>query len=218
MVRFWEDKWCDDGILKDRFPRIYALEKCKKVSVRDKLADPSLEYSLRRNVRGGREQSQYDAISEVIGEVSLVPQADRYVWSLDNSGVYSVASMRKVIDEYRAPNVSSMTRWVKCMPIKVNIFAWKVKLDALPTRFNISRRGIDIGSLMCPICDKEAETSSHLFFNCCLASQICSKIARWWDVSYEDVNSYGDWLTWMVSLRLSAKIKLILERVFYAMW
>nr|GEZ46663.1 RNA-directed DNA polymerase, eukaryota, reverse transcriptase zinc-binding domain protein [Tanacetum cinerariifolium] len=66
--------------------------------------------------------------------------ADRYVWSLGSSGDYSVASMRKVIDDNRSPNVFTSTRWVKCMPIKVNVFAWKVKMDALPTRFNISRR------------------------------------------------------------------------------
>ncbi|GKC64066.1 hypothetical protein Tco_1096664 [Tanacetum coccineum] len=29
---------------------------------------------------------------------------------------------------------------IKSVPIKVNILAWKIKLEALPTRFNISRR------------------------------------------------------------------------------
>ncbi|GJR42161.1 RNA-directed DNA polymerase, eukaryota [Tanacetum coccineum] len=30
------------------------------------------------------------------------------------------------------------TRWVKVMPIKINVFAWRVSLDKLPTRLNLS--------------------------------------------------------------------------------
>nr|GEZ53818.1 RNA-directed DNA polymerase, eukaryota [Tanacetum cinerariifolium] len=45
---------------------------------------------------------------------------------------------RKVIDDKFLPDVSSKTRWVKYVPIKVNILAWKVKMDALPVRFNLS--------------------------------------------------------------------------------
>nr|GEW34298.1 RNA-directed DNA polymerase, eukaryota [Tanacetum cinerariifolium] len=67
-------------------------------------------------------------------------KADRYVWTLNGSGEYSVASMRKILDDFRAPTTCSPTRWVQCVPIKINVFAWKVKMDGLPTRFNISHR------------------------------------------------------------------------------
>nr|GFA71488.1 RNA-directed DNA polymerase, eukaryota, reverse transcriptase zinc-binding domain protein [Tanacetum cinerariifolium] len=30
-IRLWKDRWCEAGILKDLFPRIYALETCKDV-------------------------------------------------------------------------------------------------------------------------------------------------------------------------------------------
>nr|GFA40518.1 RNA-directed DNA polymerase, eukaryota [Tanacetum cinerariifolium] len=80
-------------------------------------------------------------------------------------GRFSVASARKVIDDKSLPKVDSKTRWIKYVPIKVNVHAWKVKTDSLPTRFNVSRRGIHIDSIMCAICDKGAETSSHLFFS-----------------------------------------------------
>nr|GEZ15136.1 RNA-directed DNA polymerase, eukaryota [Tanacetum cinerariifolium] len=56
-------------------------------------------------------------------------------------GEFSVALVRKVIDEKRLSNVNAMTRWIKCVPIKVNVLAWKIKIDALLTRLNISRRG-----------------------------------------------------------------------------
>ncbi|GJT59199.1 hypothetical protein Tco_1002732 [Tanacetum coccineum] len=47
----------------------------------------------------------------------------------------------RLFDELRLPNLGMETRWIKCVPIKINVLAWKIWRDALPTRFNISRRG-----------------------------------------------------------------------------
>nr|GEW47626.1 RNA-directed DNA polymerase, eukaryota [Tanacetum cinerariifolium] len=178
------------GILKDLFPMIYALETYKDVNIRTKLEASSLETSLRRNVRGGAEQAQLIAVSEVSGNITLAPQADIYNWLLNNDGVYSVASLRKKIDNQRSPSKA----------------------------FNLSRRGIDIGSLMCPLCDSGIETSTHLFFRCNMADQIYYKIARWWNVTYEGFTSYTEWLGWLASLHHPIKLKALLEGVFYITW
>ncbi|GKC20760.1 RNA-directed DNA polymerase, eukaryota [Tanacetum coccineum] len=118
-----------------------------------------------------------------------------------------VASVRKLIDDKMLPKVATKTRWIKFVPIKVNVLAWKVRLDSLPTRLNISRRGMDIDSITCPICDNGVESTSHLFFTCHIASEISRKISSWWDVSYMEISSYEDWLTWIVNLRLPIKHK-----------
>ncbi|GKA62909.1 RNA-directed DNA polymerase, eukaryota, partial [Tanacetum coccineum] len=77
----------------------------------------------------------------------------RWNWALESSGDFSVASVRKAIDDKLLPEVNSKTRWIKYVPIKVNVHTWKVKTDSLPTRFNISRQGIDIESITCAICE-----------------------------------------------------------------
>ncbi|GKD66776.1 RNA-directed DNA polymerase, eukaryota, reverse transcriptase zinc-binding domain protein [Tanacetum coccineum] len=156
---FWEDRWLEGSVFKDIFRRLYFLETNKKVSVGDKLKDFRLDSSFRQKARGGIEQVQYEELSDMVNSISLTPKNDRYVWSLSNSGDFSVASFRKVIDENRYPGGRSRTRWVKYVPIKVNVTAWKIKMDALPTRLNISRRGMDIQSLSCPICDCGVESS-----------------------------------------------------------
>ncbi|GKB05425.1 RNA-directed DNA polymerase, eukaryota, reverse transcriptase zinc-binding domain protein [Tanacetum coccineum] len=43
-----------------------------------------------------------------------------------------------------------------------------LRYDALPTRLNLSTRGLDLQSIFCPICNKEVESSSHIFFACSL--------------------------------------------------
>nr|GEZ42849.1 RNA-directed DNA polymerase, eukaryota [Tanacetum cinerariifolium] len=82
--------------------------------------------------------------------------------------------------------VGISTRWVKSVPSKVNITAWKIKTNALPMRFNLSRREIDIDTLMCPVCKGGVETTSLLFFQCVLSKQIMRKVSSWWNVDYTD--------------------------------
>ena len=171
------------------------------MTVRSKLTDLRLEHSFRRDPRGGIEQAQFSALSDLVSNVNLLPISDKWSWTLNGSGEFSVASIRREIDNKRLAVVSSKTQWIKSVPIKVNIIAWKVKLDALPTRLNISRRGIDINSILCPICDSGVESSNHLFFMCNLALQLYRKISHW-----------------LLSLRLQSKFKDILDCIFYVMW
>lgn len=44
-------------------------------------------------------------------------------------------------------------------------------MNGLPTRLNLSRRGVNI-SPMCPICDQEMETTTHALIQCELAKQV----------------------------------------------
>ncbi|GKA93495.1 RNA-directed DNA polymerase, eukaryota [Tanacetum coccineum] len=91
-----------------------------------------------------------------------------------------------LIDDKTLPEVDSKTRWIKY------VLAWKVKSDSLPTRFNVSRRGIPIDSIKCGIYDTGAETSSHLFFFCCMVRQMVRLISLWSDISYAEFESYED--------------------------
>ncbi|GJW96580.1 RNA-directed DNA polymerase, eukaryota [Tanacetum coccineum] len=95
---FWEDIWIGHIVLKDLYPRIYALETCKFVKVGTKLTQSSLDFSFRRKPRGGIEQEQYEALLVQVRDVNLVPVSDRWKWSLENSGDFSVASVRKMLD------------------------------------------------------------------------------------------------------------------------
>ncbi|GKE61618.1 hypothetical protein Tco_1511985 [Tanacetum coccineum] len=114
--------------------------------------------------------------------------SDGWKWDLESSGDFSVASVRKIIDDKSLSDVDSKTR------------------------------GIDIDSIMCAICDNGVETSRHLFFYCCMVRQIVRKITRWWDVPYVEVESYEDWYNWLVNLRISSMHKQMFEGVFYVMW
>ncbi|PWA58764.1 RNA-directed DNA polymerase, eukaryota [Artemisia annua] len=101
--------------------------------------------------RGGAEGSQFTALLEAIREVSLSDASDGWIWGLDHSG-FSVASARKYIDEQVLTGGYTTTRWPRCVPIKVNVLMWRLGLNKLPTLVNMGRKGIDVASLLCPIC------------------------------------------------------------------
>ncbi|GKF27007.1 reverse transcriptase domain-containing protein, partial [Tanacetum coccineum] len=84
-------------------------------------------------------------------------------------GEFSVKSNCNLIDDSILPKFDVPTRWVKLAPIKVNILAWKIRLDRLPTRMNLFARGLEFPSILCPLCNKVDESSSYIFFSCSLA-------------------------------------------------
>ncbi|GKC23144.1 RNA-directed DNA polymerase, eukaryota [Tanacetum coccineum] len=143
---------------------------------------------------------------------------DRWVWDLNGEGVFWVKDVRILLDECFLPKAPTATRWVKYVPIKINVFAWKVFLDRLPTRSNLQHRGVLVSDLLCPLCSSAQEDSSHLFFSCRLATDIVRLVCRWWNLSWTPLGSYADWLNWFNSIRLSSKVKDLLEGVLYITW
>nr|GEZ41557.1 RNA-directed DNA polymerase, eukaryota [Tanacetum cinerariifolium] len=177
-----------------------------------------LDVSFRRPPKGGVEIQQFEHMKEKVEGCILADMMDRWFWALEGSGEFTITSVRKMIDDFVLPEVSSKTCWIKAVPIKVNVHAWKVKLNGLPTRLNISRRGIDIESILYLMCGKAVESTSHIFFTCQISKEILRMISRWWDIDYMEISYYEEWLDWILNIRLSVKSKKLFEGVCYVLW
>ncbi|GJV87160.1 RNA-directed DNA polymerase, eukaryota, partial [Tanacetum coccineum] len=78
---FWIDTWSGEVSLKTVFPRLYALELCKDISVADKLRHATLDFSF---CREGAEEEQFRGLSSCLIDVILPQIHDRWFWSLDD--------------------------------------------------------------------------------------------------------------------------------------
>ncbi|GKC70903.1 RNA-directed DNA polymerase, eukaryota, reverse transcriptase zinc-binding domain protein, partial [Tanacetum coccineum] len=134
------------------------IENNKQVTVAVKLSDGFVTDSFRRALHGGIEEKQLLLLVNNLESVILAESNDRWIWLLDSLDEFSVNSARSHIEVILLATVSSSTRWVNVVPIKINIFAWKISLDKLPTRLNLSLRGIEISSIICPICSSARES------------------------------------------------------------
>ncbi|GJW16767.1 RNA-directed DNA polymerase, eukaryota [Tanacetum coccineum] len=169
-------------------------------------------------IRGGVEEEQFSLLGFRTTGISLPNMCDRWFWSLESFGDFSVKSTRICIDDNILPINDVPTRWVKIIPIKVNIHAWKVFLDKIPTRLNLSLRGMDIPSILCPLCNSAAESTSHIFFSCPLARQVWNKFLRWWEMYSISFDRYEDWFSWLNNTRFPKQLKTFLEGICYIIW
>ncbi|GKA27793.1 RNA-directed DNA polymerase, eukaryota, reverse transcriptase zinc-binding domain protein [Tanacetum coccineum] len=101
-TNFWEDSWNGFSPLNIQYPRLFALETDKQIKLADKLNHPNLFFSFRRDPRGGVEASQLGNLMSQLEGVTLGISSDRWVWSLVGTGEFSVASVRKLINDIKA--------------------------------------------------------------------------------------------------------------------
>ncbi|GJU56595.1 RNA-directed DNA polymerase, eukaryota [Tanacetum coccineum] len=73
------------------------------------------------------------------------------------------------------------------------VILWEMESSRLPTRVNLSRRGVLLDSHMCPLCNAAMEDVQHVFFRCDVARVVLRKICRWWDLDWQEICSFSDW-------------------------
>ncbi|GKE39699.1 RNA-directed DNA polymerase, eukaryota [Tanacetum coccineum] len=162
---FWLDIWKGDSTLYDDFPRI--------------------------PVRGGIKLNQFNDLVLFIDSVSLSSSLDRWVCNAFGDGIFRVKDIQNSIDDLFLPSGPEITRWVKFIPIKINVFTWRARRDCLPTRANLIRRCVFIESVNCPICGLHEENAHHIFFQCDLAQAVLRRICRWWDLDWQFWTSFS---------------------------
>nr|GEW74325.1 RNA-directed DNA polymerase, eukaryota [Tanacetum cinerariifolium] len=145
-TRFWLDTWILDMPLSVRFP-----------------------YS------GWDRTSVVDGFAVILCTVTLFPSIDRWICDLNGEGVFRVKEIRSILDDLLLPSSSESTRWVKFIPIKINIFAWRVWLDRLPTRCNLLNRGSAVGGIFIGLMSRHLLNGvlGSLVFRCPLSLSLC---------------------------------------------
>ncbi|GJX72943.1 RNA-directed DNA polymerase, eukaryota, reverse transcriptase zinc-binding domain protein [Tanacetum coccineum] len=199
MIRFWKDVWLGDQPLCVLYNRLFYLERNRNCLIRDCIVNGSWSWDWCRPVTRGRSQADFNNLMVDISLLNIVDGSDSVVFSLSSDSIFSVSVARKHIDDFNSHISLPCTRWFKVIPRKVNIFMWRLFLDKLPHRFNLYARGIDIASIMCPICNGHVEVNSHIFFSCTTASSIWRLIRGWCDHKFPLFSSCADWENWFSS-------------------
>ncbi|GJY27461.1 RNA-directed DNA polymerase, eukaryota [Tanacetum coccineum] len=159
------------------------------------------------------EKDQWVALLSLLETHVSSNQRDRWIWTGDGDGIYSVKCGRKLIDKGTLCLDTYATRWLKEMSTKVNIFIWRMLLNKLPTRMNLMNRGITVQSNQCGICDTRDETVIHLMLHCDLARDVWALVGRWWTLHFPSVLTIRELMSWVDDTRLHILAKKVLHVV-----
>ena len=75
-VKFWYDRWLGSGTLKEKYGRVFALDRNKQCMVADRVPAAGSLGWCRRQPRGGLEEVQCRALLEELDRVSLSQTKD----------------------------------------------------------------------------------------------------------------------------------------------
>lgn len=89
--------------------------------------------------------------------------------------------------------------WKSMAPSKVVALSWKMLLDRVPTRVNLSRRNTlpPEFPLICVLCETELERTNHLFMHCVMARGIWLELLhRVGNMFIIPQNLFNHWACW----------------------
>ncbi|KAL4575936.1 hypothetical protein LXL04_012023 [Taraxacum kok-saghyz] len=92
----------------------------------------------------------------------------------------------------------------------------------ITTRVALSRKGMEIPSILCAVCGTVAESINHIFCECLVATQVWEAILKWLDIPIFRPMGPGDVFDWVDDCRLGTNRKNAIEAVvcttFWVLW
>ncbi|KAL4587902.1 hypothetical protein LXL04_000778 [Taraxacum kok-saghyz] len=133
----------------------------------------------RRSIRDGAEREEESRMIEIISALRLNLCNDSWILPAAPNESFSTTWIRDRIETLRCAGQISLNIWQKEVPKKVNILMWRIINKRIPVREELSKMGIDIPSTLCPFCENEVESISHLLFECNWSGWLWTRMGLW---------------------------------------
>ncbi|GAU10785.1 hypothetical protein TSUD_426140, partial [Trifolium subterraneum] len=156
-----------------RFERFFDLAVNKSDSVADMF---QLGWGLggdvwvwRRPLRAWEEELLGECQTLLLTISLQAHSLDRWLWRPDVAGGYTVRGAYQLLTAQDAVPLDAATGliWHPQVPLKVSILAWRLLRDRLPTKVNLSYRGIlPAGDSLCVSGCGAVESAQHVFLSC----------------------------------------------------
>ncbi|KAJ0495937.1 putative reverse transcriptase zinc-binding domain-containing protein [Helianthus annuus] len=222
-VLFWKERWIEGVTLQGKFPCLFSLEESKNAVVADRIKMVNgavvLNFSWVRQPESQDEMVELQELSQLMSSVVGGHGADRWRWELDNSGRFSVKSLKSWLQCARFSDIGNEFVWNNWLPLKVNFLAWRLSLERLPTLAALARRNAWSGQTECRVCNQLEENVDHLFIGCELAQTIWNFVSTWCKVSNIYAFRVKDLLNWHKNVKGNLRWrKLIYAVMQVALW
>jgi hypothetical protein len=182
--------WIGGVPLHDRFHRLFELSEHKELTMFHMCqlgwGVGGEAWSWRRRLLAWEEELEGELTLLLQNVILLVDKIDRWLWTLESSHEFCVRSAYNYmpLQPPVASTVPASSLWLKEVPLKVVLCAWRLFRDRLPTKDNILHRGI-IGndSRLCVRVCGSTKTLAHLFLLSNHFGFVWYHIYRWIGIS-----------------------------------
>ncbi|XP_071687589.1 uncharacterized protein [Rutidosis leptorrhynchoides] len=185
---FWQEHWIENEKLCKVFPRLFRLEESPNATIKDRVSKSSNGLSTTWNWSRsptGRTAGELDNLLEMLSAYSFNQSgSDVWKWSLSSKGEYTVKACSALLDQQVLGSAASNcgTLHNPLVPKKVEIFVWRVLKNRIPVRIELDKRGMDLHSVRCPLCDDALESVDHSLILCKHVRDIWTRVYKWWGV------------------------------------
>ena len=175
-IRFWEDQWLDNTCLAILFWPLYVINEQHGKTVREVWNGEELQLSFRRGV-SERIMGMWEELKAVVQSITLNNEVDQILWTYSSSGKYCVQSLYAIVNHRGVVPIFVHDVWKLNIPRWVQFFLWLLSNNRVLTRDNLAkRREVNDPTWLFY---NEKESITHLFFQCCVASNVWVYISGW---------------------------------------
>ncbi|XP_071719380.1 uncharacterized protein [Rutidosis leptorrhynchoides] len=153
----------------------------------------------------GRAVTELEQLNLLISGVSMDnSSSDSWKWVKENNGKYTTKSLSKLINTntFGAGNTALETIKNNLVPKKVVVFIWKARRRRIPVREELDKRGVDLHSVLCPLCDDVIESVDHTLLECKKVIEVWKKVLNWCGFSSAPLSNLDNLLLGMSGLPL----------------
>ncbi|KAK3227605.1 hypothetical protein Dsin_007467 [Dipteronia sinensis] len=221
-IDFWNDLKVEGKSLKESFPRCFALAEAKDGLLKNfgVWRGQKWEWNiLTRRPPFDWEKDQWHLFTTFLKCITIRRHfSDSIAWSANSKGLFSVGSFRRALENTGVNGMAAPTfLWKGICPPKIELFLWQLWRGKVLVRAVLYRHGMEhLSNLECPLCNKEIETTDHLFLHCTWSYSLWQKCMAWWDVEGCHTSTVSDWLEYWMGMCPAFKSERVWCSLFYA--
>ena len=190
-IQFWHDSWCEVGVLKCLYPRLFAISLQKEYLIFQ--MGRWEENNWVWNLLWRRPLHDWE-LDDVRALLLIVEQnrPDRGTeegirWRNSEVASYPTKDIHEIFNNsLGAPLSKSITSvvWQRFIPPRARLIVWLAYKERLKTGDFLVEKGIiSPQNAWCPFCKNEIETNTHILFTCRFAWCTWMEILKWWNLS-----------------------------------
>jgi hypothetical protein len=177
---FWHSTWTGSSPLCLQFPDIYKMSRRKNKTVALAVRNNSWVTDLGNRLLPHQLQ-EFIQLWRLVRHASSSLEDDRpdsIRWILTADGCYSTKSAYNVQFVGRQRSLAPAMIWKVWAPAPCKMLLWLIHQDRVWCADRLMRRGWP-NCYFCQLCNRNLETSWHLFFECPFARRIWTSVAQW---------------------------------------